>query len=197
MRWSRLAPIALVGLCVLALTGDAFARYEGNLNVFAGMLWLDSSDWTPEDEQPELGLAFAFGEERAPIHFAVDLYASKKEVGAPPNAGIARVKARSREIAIGVRKVWDETPTRPHLGAGATAIHVSETLQSSIGTELNEDRAYGAWVDFGVTWRLASHLNLGLGGRYSYALATIGSGPSARDVSVGGIQMGVLIGYGW
>ena len=76
-------------------------------------------------------------------------------------------------------------------------ISVSEELTGPSGSSKKEDRAYGAWVDLGVSWRVASHLNLGIEARYSYALATLGSGSNGREVSAGGIHLGLLIGYGW
>jgi hypothetical protein len=197
MRLPRFAPLAFAIAAVFAATNDAQARYHGDLNLFVGQLWLTSGDWTPVDEQPELGLMFNFGEERAPIHVAIDLFSSSKEVSNTSPTGSPLVKGTSREIAIGVRKVWDQTVTRPHLGAGATAISVSEELNGFFGLETNEDRAYGAWVDLGVSWRLATHLNLGIEARYSYALATLGFGSSGREVDAGGIHLGLLIGYGW
>ncbi len=197
MRLTRHAPIVLAVVAVLAATDDARARYHGDLNLFVGQLWLTDGDWSPVDEQPEFGLMLNFGEERAPVHFAIDLFASSKEVSTTDPTGNGRVKGTSHEIAIGVRKVWDQTVTRPHLGAGATVIAVSEDLDGPFGLETNEDRAYGAWVDLGVSWRLAAHLNLGIEARYSYALATVGSGSSGREVAAGGVHLGLLIGYGW
>jgi hypothetical protein len=61
----------------------------------------------------------------------------------------------------------------------------------------NSDRGYGAWVDGGVTWRLASHLNLGFEVRYSVVSVYLGEGAAVRDVIAGGIHVGLLIGYGW
>lgn len=197
MRIARFAACGLVFVAVLAATGETHARYKGDFNLFAGQLWLSNGDWSPVDEQPELGLMLNFGEERAPIHFAIDVFASSKSVSRGDAFGTARVKGESHEIAIGVRKVWDGAATRPHLGAGATSISVSEELDGVFGTETNEDRAYGAWVDFGVSWRVATHLNLGIETRYSYALATVGSGSSGREVAAGGVHLGLLIGYGW
>jgi len=197
MRLTWCAPLVLAAVSVLAATEDAQARYKGDLNLFVGQLWLKSGDWSPVDEQPEFGLMLNFGEERAPVHFAIDVFASSKEVTNAGPTGNGQVKGASHEIAIGVRKVWDQTATRPHLGAGATAIGVSEEFDGPVGVGANDDRAYGAWVDLGVSWRLASHLNLGIETRYSYALATIGSGSSGREVTAGGFHLGLLIGYGW
>ena len=197
MRLSRFAPLVLAAVSVLAATNDAQARYLGNFNLFVGQAWLNRGEWAPVDQQQKIGLMLAFGEERAPVHFSIDAFVSKGEVSDADPLGSGRVKGASSEIAIGVRKVWDQSATRPHLGAGADIVHVSEELDGPSGLVTNEDRAYGAWVDLGVSWRLASHLNLGIDARYFYALATLGSGSLARDVNAGGVQLGLLVGYGW
>jgi len=197
MRRPRLAPLVFAIAAVLAATGDAKALYHGDLNLFVGQLWLTNGDWSPVDEQPEIGLKLNFGEERVPVHFAIDLFASRKTVSPTDPVADVIVKGATHEVAIGVRKVWDQNVTRPHLGAGATAISVSEERHGPFGVETNEDKAYGAWVDVGVSWRLAGHLNLGLDARYSYALARLGTGSSGRDVRAGGVHLGLLIGYGW
>jgi hypothetical protein len=196
MRVRRLAPLVLA-VSFLAVASEARARYEGNLNLFVGQNWLNQGDWAPVDEQPQIGLMLAFGEERAAVHFSIDAFVSKNEVPDADPTIDSRVFGSSTELAIGVRKVWDESATRPHLGAGADIIHVIEELNGPFGTVKNEDRAYGAWVDVGVSWRLAGHLNLGIEARYSVALATLGSGSLAREVTAGGVQFGFLIGYGW
>jgi len=197
VRLSRFAPLALVAVSVLAATNDAQARYLGNFNFFVGRTWLNEGDWAPVDQQQKIGLMLAFGEERAPVHFSIDAFVSKGEVSNADPLGSGRVKGSSEEFAIGVRKVWDQTATRPHLGAGADIIRVSEELDGPFGPVTNEDRAYGAWVDLGVSWRLVSHLNLGIEARYNYAFATLGSGSLARGVNAGGVQVGLLVGYGW
>ncbi len=197
MRQTRFAPFALAVVSVLAVTDAAQARYRGDLNLFVGELWLRNGDWSPIDEQPELGLMLNFGEERAPVHFAIDLFSSKKQFTNNDSVPNDRVEGTSRELAMGVRKVWDEAVTRPHLGAGAAIISVSEELTGPSGSSKKEDRAYGAWVDLGMSWRVAAHLNLGIEARYSYALATLGSGSTGREVAAGGIHLGLLIGYGW
>ena len=197
LRSTRYAAFVVAAAWVLLATTDAQARYRGDFNLFVGQAWLKRGDWAPVDQQPELGLMLNFGEERAPIHFVLDAFVSTDEVSRSAPTGSRRLKGTSHEFAIGVRKVWDQAATRPHLGAGATAIGLSQELDGPFGLVTNEDRAYGAWVDLGVSWRLASHLNLGIEARYSYALATLGSGSSGREVAAGGIHLGLLVGYGW
>jgi hypothetical protein len=107
------------------------------------------------------------------------------------------VKGSSTEFAIGVRKIWGHGVTRPHLGAGAEVLSVREYLDGPSGPLKHEDVGYGVWVDTGVSWRLAGHLNLGIEARYSWVDANLGSGFFPREVAAGGFQLGLLIGYGW
>ena len=175
----------------------AYARYEGNFNLFAGTKWLNSGDWEPVDTQRELGLMLAFGEERSPVHFALDALVSSNEAPLTVPSTDTWVRGSSAELGIGVRKVWKKGATRPHVGAGAAAFRVSADSDGPSGPSTRSDRGYGAWVDAGVTWRIAGHLNLGVEARYSSARTDLGSGFVPREVGAGGIHVGALIGYGW
>jgi len=198
MGTPRVARLLLAAALVLAAAGEISARYEGNLNVFAGQKWLRSGDWAPVDRQDQIGLMLAFGEERAAIHFAIDAFLAKGELSDPPSTPNALIGGSSAEFAIGVRKVWELGATRPHVGAGANVVGVDEERRvGTSGTVTNEDRGYGVWVDAGVTWRIASHLNLGIEARYSSVRAALGEGTIPRDVDAGGAHVGLLIGYGW
>jgi len=197
MRLSRLASLALAVVSMLAAANEAQARYVGNLNLFVGEKWLDNGDWSPADEQPQYGLMLAFGEERAPVHFSLDVFLSNVEITDANPTVDTIVRGASTEFAMGVRKVWGQKATRPHLGAGVDVVQVSENRDGPTGLVKNSDRGYGAWVDGGVTWRIASHLNLGIEARYSVLNVYLGKGEALRDVAAGGIHLGVLIGYGW
>jgi hypothetical protein len=197
MRPHRAVPLALAVAALWLSTGDAEARYNGNLNLFVGQKWLTSSQWSPVAEQPELGLMLAFGEERISFHFAVDAYYAKEEVANPNPAVDTRVKGTSGELSIGVRKLWDLGATRPYLGGGASIVTVREDLDGPSGHVTHDDRGYGAFIQVGVFWRLAGHLNLGIDARYCKADVDLGGPYSVRDVDAGGFHAGVLIGYGW
>lgn len=188
----------LVVAAIGAAPSAAWARYEGNFNLFAGQKWLNHGDWAPVDEQPELGLSLAFGEERAPIHFALDVLASRESADAvSPLYGPVRVKASTTEYSMGVRKIWKRGATRPFLGAGGCLIDVRLGLDSALGSPQYSDRAYGVWIEGGIFWRVAGHLNLGLDVRYSKADARLHAAAASFDVAAGGLHAGALIGYGW
>ena len=172
------------------------ARSEGNLNVFGGEKRLQAGDWSPLGWQREYGLMLAFGIERAPVHFALDAFFADEQVdGASFPGDLASQSAM--EAAIGVRKVWNLGVTRPHLGAGASMIKVEEERIAAAGHVTDKDAGYGVWVDLGITWRIAGHLNLGIETRYSYADIALGTGFESHDTSAGGVHVGLLVGYGW
>jgi len=198
MRAGSLARSVLAACALLAGVNEAAARYEGDLNLFAGQKWLNAGDWEPVERQPQFGLMLAFGEERAAVHFVLDAFVASKDASEPAATSGALVSGSSTEVAIGVRKVWIRGATRPHLGAGANVVSVSEDRLNGVsGTVTNDDRGYGVWVDTGVTWRLASHLNLGFELRYSSERVELGSGSVPRDAAAGGFHLGLLVGYGW
>ena len=197
MRRNRIIPLAAVAAALLLAAGSAEARYNGNLNLFVGQKWLTQSDWDPVAEQPELGLMLAFGEERISVHFAVDAYYSKKEVDNPNPTVDARVKGTSGEISIGVRNVWDLGATRPYLGGGASIVTVREDFDGPSGPVSHDGRGYGAFIQAGMFWRLAGHLNLGIEARYGKVDVDLGETFEVRNVDGGGFHAGLLIGYGW
>jgi len=198
VRTPGLARLALAVGVLVAAANTASARYEGDFNLFAGEKWLKSGDWEPVDQHRQVGLMLAFGEERAAVHFAIDAFYASDDLGDVTVPADALVGGSSMELAIGVRKTWVRGVTRPHLGAGANVIGVSEERRAGAsGTVTNEDRGYGVWVGGGVSWRVATHLNLGIEARFSSARAELGEGEFPRDVAAGGVHLGLLIGYGW
>ena len=138
-----------------------------------------------------------FAEERVPVHFALEIFVSHGDAANGDPAVDAPVSGSSTEFGIGVRKVWGQGAARPHLGAGADVVSASEERSGPYGKTSNEDRGYGAWIDAGVSWRLAGHLNLGFELRYSMSNLSFGTGSAARDVKAGGVHAGLLLGYGW
>ena len=196
MRPAGLARLAAVVLVLAAASSRAVARSEGNVNLFGGDKRLKSEDWGPLGWQREYGVMLAFGVERAPVHFAIDAFVADESVDSATFTGDL-ASLSSREAAIGVRKVWNAGVTRPHFGAGASVIKIEEERVAAAGRVTNKDSGYGVWVDLGVTWRIAGHLNLGFETRYSFADVSLGEGFESRDATAGGVHVGLLIGYGW
>jgi opacity protein-like surface antigen len=191
---------ALLSLLLAAASAPAAVAFEGNVNLFAGQKWFADSDWEPIEEQPALGVLFAFGQLRAPIHFAIDVFKSSEEATFDtPGVGTTRVEGGTVECSIGVRKVFRrQSIAHPHLGAGATLISADLEIEDpAAGRTDVDDSAFGFWIDGGITWRLASHLNLGIEVRYSRAELELGDIFLEEKVAGGGFHAGALIGFGW
>lgn len=194
----RTASILAAIVWSLAIPGEARARYNGDLNLFVGQKWFQQTDWAPVAEQPQLGLMFSFGEERAPVHFSVDVFWSKDEEDfVDPILGPGRKVGSSLEYAIGVRKTWRNAVTRPHVGGGADIVTARRDTVTPAGTDHREDRGYGAWIEVGLSWRLARHLNLGIDARYTRVDVDLGTQYVMDDAPAGGFHAGLLLGYGW
>jgi opacity protein-like surface antigen len=170
------------------------------VNVFAGQKWLNKSDWEPIEKQPELGILFAFGETRAPIHFAIDVFhATDKTTTDVTGVGAVDVEGTTTEYSLGVRKFFRRHAiTHPHLGGGATVASGELRLENSgLGRIESDDSAFGLWIDGGITWRLAKHLNLGVEVRYTRYEFEFGTIFLENELKGGGFHAGALIGYGW
>ncbi|HEX4825265.1 MAG TPA: hypothetical protein VFV19_13245 [Candidatus Polarisedimenticolaceae bacterium] len=196
----RRTSVVLTALAALALAAStpAAARYHGNVNLFVGEKLMDKQDWDPVEDQPEFGVMFAFGLEHSPVHFAMDiLYSQKDSVVDSPFLGPVDVKSSSAEYAIGVRKVWDLGAFHPLVGAGGCLVAVNLDYDAPGFHPHYADNAYGLWIEGGLSWRLAGHMNLGLDARYTHADARFMRNGLPVDIAAGGLHAGVLLGYGW
>jgi hypothetical protein len=196
----RAVILVLVVTAAVVASPQAWARYEGNLNFMIGQKWLKESEWSPVDQQPELGVLFAFAPERSPIYFAIDaLYSRDTQTMDTSLYGAVEVEGTTQEYSIGIRKVWngDGRSTRPFLGAGGCVVLSDLNLDSAAVTRHLGDKSYGVWIEGGITWRLGKHVNLGFELRYSTASASFEGLGQPIDVDAGGFHAGVLIGYGW
>jgi hypothetical protein len=197
MRLRGVAPLLLLAAAAVAPTA-ALARYEGNVNFFLGQKWLNTADWSPVDEQPELGVMLAFAPERSRVYFALDVLASRKSATTTSSIhGTLEVTGETREYDVGVRKVWKVGATHPFLGAGGCLIVSRVSVSSPTYSPSYGDEDYGVWVDGGVTWRIGDHFNLGFDLRVSTAHGTFDSSSPPVNVEVGGFHAGLLLGYGW
>ncbi len=129
------------------------------------------------------------------------------------------------EFDLGVRKIWETGKARPYVGGGIAMIYGRQERNARIELDgrterrlgegaaafgelpsfpggsipirgvvvSEEDAAPGVWLGGGVFWRLGKHFNLGFDVRYSAADLVLFD----RDVEAGGLQTGIVFGYGW
>jgi hypothetical protein len=135
--------------------------------------------------QPTLGVEMTWGRQGWPAMIAFDLYHSYDDgiFNFPGFATIPafdrRLRARTFEAALGVRRAWNVVGFSPYLGAGGSwiggrfAIEVSDPDGAPFGTLVASARAresaFGYWAGGGIYHRIGPRFQVGLAGRYSKA----------------------------
>lgn len=177
--------------------------WTGNLSVLLGYKALDD-EWKPVDDQGGIGFLLDFRPKNWPVNIAIDyLDSSTYEIQYTPSHSI-RVDGGTREINIGLRKIFEISPRiRTYIGGGVAYIHgefeTSEFFinQGVITTSVDSDNGTGIWVDVGLYWYLDRYWNLdwnlGVDLRYSKAEITL----FGADVEAGGFHAGLLAGFHW
>jgi len=170
-------------------------RWTGNLSVFLGNKNLNEDDWNPVDDQTEIGFLLDLRPKNWPVNIAIDyLDSGRYELQDTPSP-ITRIDGSTREINIGIRKIFEISPTiHPYIGAGVVYIHGEfEINQFSVSTSEDDDTGTGIWIDGGVYWNFAKYWNIGVDLRYSKAEITL----FGADVEAGGFHAGLLAGFHW
>jgi hypothetical protein len=177
----------LVCLCALVLvllvvwSGAAFAAggTSGNINLLLGKNYLDDGIWDDLDldEQDSIGVMFDIQPVRWPIALAFDFLKSDDS-----SRGI---DGETQEIAGGVRwySPMMNNILRFYAGGGLALIEAE--------IEGEDDDELGIWLNGGLTFIIAKHLNLGLDLRYSMAEVEL----YGEDVDVDGLRASFLVGY--
>jgi hypothetical protein len=197
----KLSAVAVVILAAASLTvPPALADADGHVNFFLGQKSLDSDDWAPIDDQFEFGAVMSFGQESWPVHIAVDVLGSVGQEDVYDDLlGSVTLTGSTFEVDTGVRKIWKKGKTLPYIGAGVSVIGAALELDNGFSSVDANGGGFGFWAGGGVFWRLGTRFNIGLDLRYSAAEVDLdfGSGVVAHDVSAGGLQLGLLLGFGW
>jgi opacity protein-like surface antigen len=190
-----------VSLLLIPISGVCEPNgWTGNVSVFLGNKTLNEDDWNPVDDQTEIGFLLDFRPENWPVNIAIDyLDSSEYKIQYTPSRSI-RIDGITREINIGIRKIFEISPTiHPYIGGGVAYIYgefeTSELFFSpfSITISLDNDAGTGIWVDGGVCWNFAKRWHAGVDLRYSKAEITL----FGTDVEAGGFHAGLLAGFHW
>ncbi len=189
--------LALVFSLCCASVVSAQDEWTGNINAFLGRKTLDTDDWKPAEEQGEFGVEFDFRPKSWPINIAIDLLgASGEGTVFDPVLGNVKLKSKTSEFNIGVRKIWElaASPVRPFIGGGLSFMHAEGEVEiPGVGAASESGNGTGIWLGGGVYFTLAEHFNLGFELKYSDASVTI----AGVDVNAGGTHIGLLAGYHW
>jgi hypothetical protein len=193
----RILPAILApGVAIAMLAAPAFAA--GNANVVVGPRYLDDGSWNPVADQTAIGFTLDVGKKFWPINFAIGYHASTATDRStnPAPVGELELKGQVREFDMGVLKSWALAHRlRPFAGGGLGLVQGSSRANfETLGETSDSGTGAGAWLDGGVYWRLAGHLNLGLDARVLLgANVTMFGFNRSADYR----QIGMLVGWGW
>ena len=205
-KLSRAGAFSVMTALLLLAAGPCEAAGAGHINLFGGIKSLDDSVWEPAESQQEFGVEISVGGATWPVMIAIDGFMSEDEVD---DGAITRTGS-TRELALGVRKIWEYGRAHPFIGGGIN--HIQAEVETDAppppatpglnffpepdpegGTTSETDSGVGAWAGAGIFWRLGPYVNLGVSVRLS------GAKVEFRDdeAQAGGLHAGVLLGFGW
>ncbi len=180
----------LFGFMGIALNPVQASDWTGNVNFSLGAKSLDEDDWSPLEEQGELGLEVDFRKQTWPVNISLALLASADQGTV---LGVDLTAATS-ELRFGAKKIWEPTQTmRPFFGGGLSV--VSASLDANLlGLKVtDEDSSLGVWFDGGIYWTLNSCFNVGIKAGYSASEVTLFN----ADTNAGGGHIALMFGYHW
>lgn len=195
--------LILAAVFTIVLAPVVFAQqgeWTGNVNVFLGAKALNQDDWSPAEDQDEIGIKLDLKNRAWPVSIAIDYLSANGEgtgVLIDPFLGAvnAKLESKTSELDVGVRKIWDQFPyVRPFIGGGISfASAEAKVTVPGVGSSSDSDNGVGVWIGGGVYWTLAEHFNIGLELMSSSAHVKI----AGVGVDAGGGHFGLLAGYHW
>jgi opacity protein-like surface antigen len=213
--------ILVLGLLLAAtifVSNQSYAEdnWTGNINVSYGNKTLNHDDWSLDEEnfnmklnkQRETGIDVDFGKESWPIHIALGYLSSidddsfTEEVDYEGNLYdvLTESEGSTRELRLGIKWIWDSgNVVHEYLGGGLAMINAKvKATASSEGfsaSESDDDQAAGFYINCGIFWTIARHLNIGIDVGYSQAEVTFDK--METDMKAGGGHYGLFLGYHW
>jgi hypothetical protein len=194
----RLRRVLLIA-CALVAASAARADADGHVDFFLGQKTLDSGEWDPIDRQAEFGVVMSFGRDEWPIHIVADVLVSGND-GTLVGPIDVDVSGATFEAATGVRKIWGKKAFHPYAGAGIAILGASIEFDiPGVGIVDDSDSTIGPWVGGGLLWRLGTRFDIGLDVRWSSGDVDLdfGDGVTLPNLDAGGLQYGLLLGFGW
>ncbi|MDD5209366.1 MAG: hypothetical protein PHV36_08270 [Elusimicrobiales bacterium] len=170
-------------------------QWTGNANLLLGAKALDKNDWEPANEQGEAGVETDFRRRDWPLSVAIDVLGAAGEGKIyDPFFGEAKMQSETSELCLGVRKVWDGSPSvRPFIGGGISMIKATARVTVLGVTVEDSGSGTGSWLGGGVYWTLGDSFNIGFEFRTSSGKAKL----FGQEIKAGGGHGGLLVGYHW
>ncbi len=170
-------------------------QWTGNANLLMGAKALDKTDWEPANEQSEAGIETDFRRRDWPLSVAIDVLGAAGEGKVyDPFFGEAGMRSETSELCLGIRKVWDGSPSvRPFIGGGISMLKATARVTVLGITVEDSGSGTGSWLGGGVYWTLGDSFNIGFEFRASSGKTKL----FGQEIKAGGTHGGLLVGYHW
>lgn len=170
-------------------------EWTGNANLLLGAKALDKNDWEPANAQSEAGVEVDFRRRDWPLSVAIDVLGASGEGKVyDPFFGGVKMQSETSELCLGVRKVWDGSPSvRPFIGGGISMVKATGRVTVLGITAEDSGSGTGSWFGGGVYWTLGESFDIGFEFRASSGKAKL----FGTEVKAGGSHGGLLLGYHW
>lgn len=169
-------------LFALSSVATAAELPDASISLFLGKNSMKKSDWSPVNDQSEVGAVLDLGRADSVADLVVSYFiASDKASGS--------IKGETAEFAAGARKMFRiEAGLAPFVEGGLAYI----STKVSNGSLSDSDNAVGYWLGAGVNFAVGDRVLVGLEARYSAADVTVFN----KDRTAGGTHLGINLGFG-
>jgi hypothetical protein len=183
----------LVVATLIASTGAWSQGWSGDARFLLATKGLSKNDWSPTEQQTEIGVLTDWRGPDWPVDLAVDFLAAGRNADIS-SGGFTRQKANTSELDLGVRKIWrPDARLRPYAGGGLALASARLEKTGPAGDISDDDSGTGIWLNGGVFWTLSGSFDLGFDARLSGADVRL----FGVKRSAGGAHLGLTAGYHW
>jgi len=176
-------------MAVMLLTSSNAIYATGNFNIMLGSKTLKKNDWRPVESQLEYGFGFEIqsSESEWPIALVVTWLTSEaSEIG----DDIKRT-GKTSEFDVGIRAYLIEGRVRFFIEGGQAFFSAKKATEGFGSPVSDSSSASGYWYGAGIDVMLNKALSIGLLGRISNAILTVGD----VDGEIGGEHLNVFVAF--
>jgi hypothetical protein len=196
----RHASRLLVPVILIAATVAPVVASGGNANfVLGGRTLTDDEFWEPNEDNTFIGATVSFGPRHWPISLSAGTYISFAQERVSIGSFSGDFTTAIAEFDFGVQKTWEIDTVRPYVGGGIASVGAAAELEGGGSNVDDDDQSFGAYVDFGVFWRLGSRFNIGIHTRAMFGtdVEFDFGGPLTAKGDADYLQVGLILGWGW
>lgn len=154
MKLIAATSLAFLGSCMAVAPQGAGspppAAPEKQFSLYLGQRSLDSTDWSPVEDQATFGIEFSQESTGSAIGWEVGLAGSSDDSGS--------ITGSTGELYGGVRKSFGSDTVRPYVGGGLSFINAT----AEVGSASEDDSSLAGYVHGGLQFLVSQTFAIGL-----------------------------------